>query len=205
MSPDAWRFVGFFEQVDELFERAMASKAKPPPALRSEGRWREGRWRVPIGDLYWTPKRDIERAPTEVELYYRQCVEGMQFLVECSWLSDQEQDKRFKERRREEKRQNRELGADYRESMKYMIGKRLFLTQTGYLGIGPAHAVAGDVVVVFCGGRIPFVLRPLEEEGAATEEGKRGPFEFVGEAYCDGIIDGEILACGQEMEEFFLV
>lgn len=205
MSPDAARFVGYFEQVDGLVEKAMARNDTPPPALCSETRWKEGRWRVPIGDLYWTPKGDIERAPAEVEFYHRQCVEGMRFLVECTLLSDQEQEIRFEEWRWKEKRENGELGADYRESMKYMIGERPFLTRLGYLGMGPTQAVAGDVVVVFCGGRIPFVLRPVESKWATTEKSRKGLFEFVGEAYCDGIMDGEILGCSREIEEFFLV
>jgi hypothetical protein len=62
--------------------------------------------------------------------------------------------------------------------------------------MGPAEVVVGDVVVVFCGGRIPFVLRP--------REGGEGVFEFVGEAYCDGVMDGEA-AEGGELTEFFMV
>jgi hypothetical protein len=56
---------------------------------------------------------------------------------------------------------------------------------------------AGDVVVVFCGGRIPFVLRPLPCQ-------MEHQFALIGEAYCDGSMDGE---CAEEgaSQDLFLV
>jgi len=61
---------------------------------------------------------------------------------------------------------------------------------------------------VFCGGRIPFVLRP-KESGlavvAADGKGERKLFEFVGEAYCDGVMDGEAVEKGVIREELYLV
>jgi hypothetical protein len=71
-----------------------------------------------------------------------------------------------------------------------------FLWGVGFLGLGRGEVVVGVVVVVFCGGRIPFVLTP--------REGGEGVFEFVGEAYCDGVMDGEV-AEGGELTDFFLV
>ncbi|KAH7255133.1 uncharacterized protein BKA55DRAFT_310369 [Fusarium redolens] len=84
----------------------------------------------------------------------------------------------------------------YRESMRKMQGKRPFLTKMGYLGIGPVEGKSGDVVAIFCGGRIPFVLRPLKE---TTELGE---FSYIGEAFCNGVMDGKVT--GKEKQTFWL-
>lgn len=56
-----------------------------------------------------------------------------------------------------------------------------FITERGYLGIGPPDAMVGDEVwVLFCG-NVPQVLR-----GRGGDE-----FEYVGDAYVQGIMDGE--------------
>lgn len=128
---------------------------------------------MPIADLYWTRETSTNRAPPEAAVYYRQAVEALEFIRECAALSDEEQARRFAEFRWREKHRNRELGGDYRESLRCAIGKRPFLTQDG------------DVVVVFGGGKIPFVLR--------CESGEEERYVFIGEAYCDGIMDGEIV------------
>jgi hypothetical protein len=72
--------------------------------------------------------------------------------------------------------------------------KRPLLSRDGYLGMGPLTARPGDVVVVFPGARVPYVLRP---------KGDR-KFLLLGEAYCDGVMDAEILT-RRTKESFFLV
>ena len=39
------------------------------------------------------------------------------------------------------------------------FGRKVFLTNSGYLGLGPRAMQTGDEVVVLAGGRLPFVLR----------------------------------------------
>jgi hypothetical protein len=56
-------------------------------------------------------------------------------------------------------------------------------TRNGRLSIVPRHAHAGDVVCVFFGGDVPFILR---EDG-------HGPHRLVGEAYVHGHMDGEAI------------
>ena len=82
-----------------------------------------------------------------------------------------------------------------------MKRKSPFLTAEGYLGMGPAETRKGDVVVVFYGGRIPFVLRL--ETGVAGGQEWKGLFRFVGEAYCDGAMDGKVVA-KRRLTEFYL-
>ena len=50
------------------------------------------------------------------------------------------------------------------------------------MGLGPAGAEVGDLVVVFFGGQVLYVIREREEEGE---------WEFVGECYVHGRMDGE--------------
>ncbi|KAJ9134175.1 HET-domain-containing protein [Coniochaeta hoffmannii] len=63
--------------------------------------------------------------------------------------------------------------------------------QRGFIGLGPRETKAGDVVVVFYGGSVPFVLRPDGAKGGPT-------WRVVGEGYCDGIMDREGVGWGEE-------
>ena len=61
--------------------------------------------------------------------------------------------------------------------------RRLFLTASGHLGLGPEALRADDVVCVLGGAVMPYILR----RGV-------GYFRLVGECYVDGIMDGEVVA-----------
>ncbi|KAH7064141.1 heterokaryon incompatibility protein-domain-containing protein [Paraphoma chrysanthemicola] len=60
--------------------------------------------------------------------------------------------------------------------------RRLFTTETGYLGLGPVSLQKGDQVWLFKGGRLPLVLRPVES----------GCFRLIGETYVHGVMNGEV-------------
>ena len=83
------------------------------------------------------------------------------------------------------------------ESMKRAVVKRtVFITEKGYMGLGPFNIEQGDLVYVLAGGQVPFILRPsLLAEG----------FCLVGESYVHGIMDGEATVLGIEIETIFLV
>lgn len=74
-------------------------------------------------------------------------------------------------------------------------GRRLYRTETGYLGLGPARMRPGDSLAVFHGGTVPHVLRRVGD----------GPWEYLGEAYCDGIMHGEALEAGVGAERSFVL
>ena len=63
-------------------------------------------------------------------------------------------------------------------------GRRLFRTQTGYIGLGPAGLALGDKVVIIEGTTTPFLFRKTESK--AVTSGMRGT--LVGECYVDGIM-----------------
>jgi hypothetical protein len=83
----------------------------------------------------------------------------------------------------------KELAGQFLSSMQTMSGRKSFRTQNGYVGLGPARLVDGDVVVVLYGGSVPYILRRDNEV-----------FQFIGEAYCEGLMDGEGLQLGIEQK-----
>jgi hypothetical protein len=70
-----------------------------------------------------------------------------------------------------------------------VTGGRCFVTTAkGYFGFAPTECREGDVVVVLYGGRVPYVLRPID----VTETGShRRDYVLLGDAYIHGIMDGE--------------
>jgi hypothetical protein len=79
----------------------------------------------------------------------------------------------------EYKRQNRMNVNVYKAS----YGRRLCWTRSGYVGITPAVTQTGDKICAFFGGKVLYVLRPVEPT----------VHEFVGECYVHGLMDGGIL------------
>jgi hypothetical protein len=60
--------------------------------------------------------------------------------------------------------------------------RRLFITEKGYMGLGPSDAEKGDTVAVILGCNVPVIIREKESK-----------WNFVGESYVCGIMDGEIM------------
>jgi len=70
-------------------------------------------------------------------------------------------------------------------------GRSFFTTSKGYMGTGPPFAKKADVVCVFEGARVPFLLRKHE----------MGYF-LVGEAFILGLMDGEACANPKDVWRF---
>lgn len=82
-------------------------------------------------------------------------------------------------------------------SMKRAAIKRaFFVTEKGYMGLGPSNMEEGDFLYVLSGGQVPFILRPT-----TLVEG----FSLVGESYVHGIMDGEATVLGIDMDTIYLV
>ena len=62
-------------------------------------------------------------------------------------------------------------------------GRRLYATDSGYLGVANQSCHVGDLVYVLLGGDMPYVLRRLST----------GKYQSKGETYVHGIMDGEYL------------
>ena len=63
-------------------------------------------------------------------------------------------------------------------------GRELFITEQGFLSLGPRTVQKGDQIWLLCDSRLPFVLRPLAETSN---------FTLVGECYIHGFMHGEML------------
>ena len=72
-------------------------------------------------------------------------------------------------------------------------GRKFFVTQRGFMGLGNQAAEVGDLVVVLAGGVTPFVLR---RDGVDL-------YRLVGEAYVHGLMEGKYLKAGWT-EDFVL-
>lgn len=60
--------------------------------------------------------------------------------------------------------------------------RRVFITDKGFFGLGPAAMAAGDTCWVLCGSKVPSILRPNDDDEM---------YQFVGEAYMRGLMRGE--------------
>jgi hypothetical protein len=74
-------------------------------------------------------------------------------------------------------------------------GRRFFMTERGYYGLGPDGMEAGDICVIFFGGEVPFILRPSAEFY----------YYLVGECYVHGIMHGEVRRIVEKEELFHLL
>ena len=81
--------------------------------------------------------------------------------------------------------------------------RRLFITERGYLGLGPADTTLGDRVYVLNGGCSPFVLRRKPSQFACRSQEQI--FGMIGVSYVHGIMDGEATQTGNPKEKIVLI
>ncbi len=84
------------------------------------------------------------------------------------------------------------------------LQRRYFETDTGYMGMG-SSAQVGDEVFVLLGSTTPYVLRSLGDIGV---EGLRATqlYTLVGEAYVQGVMDGELVRESEvEIQELLVI
>ena len=72
------------------------------------------------------------------------------------------------------------------------LGRRLFKTEQGYLGLRPKDTQEGDQVWLICDARVLFVLRPASAPNTCT---------LVGEACIRDFMDGELLEKGCDLRD----
>ncbi|CAH0031192.1 unnamed protein product [Clonostachys rhizophaga] len=83
-------------------------------------------------------------------------------------------------------------------------GRRVFTTKNGYAGWGPWGMGRGDAVVLFEGGRTAYILREVSN-AARKVPGQVETYEFRGEAYLHGFMNGEGFSGDYKSEEFHIV
>lgn len=84
-------------------------------------------------------------------------------------------------------------------------GPCFFVASDGSVGLCPAAARAGDCIVIFLGGNVPFLLREVDTNGPEMSS----HFELIGECYVEGKMKGEFMrdreSDGLEAERLTLV
>jgi hypothetical protein len=71
-------------------------------------------------------------------------------------------------------------------------GRAVGLSKNGLIGVFPNNTEPGDVIAVFLGGNLPFILRPTVDN----------EFQLVGPCYVDKMMDGEVLELMERKDEF---
>jgi hypothetical protein len=170
----------------------MLSAVRNRDIYRSQQRRAEAVWRIPIADVWNVTSPETATYNTRAS---SACEEGYRGVKEISEMF-QERPLLPLEAQKEISRRVANLTpaeSQYRNAMSRLQKKRPFMTTFGYVGLGPVFAKPGDRVVVLQGAVIPFVVRPAEQ----------GRYQLLGEAYSDGIMDGEIV--GRQQEEMVVL
>ena len=71
--------------------------------------------------------------------------------------------------------------------------RRFFITSNHFLGLGPRDTHPYDRVAILAGGRMPYVLRKIQNAAGAEDFNR---FNFVGDCYVEGVMYGELLEAG---------
>ncbi|KAH7124993.1 heterokaryon incompatibility protein, partial [Dactylonectria estremocensis] len=172
---DHVRYLTYLSQIRSL---CMISAARNNKIYETPRRRAEGFWRIPVGDVEQLSTLELCRATSSSLKGYQKLFHNCEAEEQVKALSTvAEAEALFQQRHEDEGASTR-----YRARLAEMRNKRPYLSKEGYVGMGPVTTAPGDVIAVLVGARVPFVLRP---KGA-------GKFSFLGEAYCDGIMDGEI-------------
>lgn len=101
-------------------------------------------------------------------------------------------------------KEHSQIRSDLREAAikRATVKRQFYVTEKGYMGLGPAAMEVGDLVYVLAGGQVPFILRTVGTPNS-------GQFHLVGESYLHGIMDGEAtemrVNLGIELETICLV
>jgi hypothetical protein len=169
----------YITYLSQIRQMCQLSKAKGNDIYTSEERRSEAEWRIPVGDIEQDETADPLRATLSWKNAYEQCV--AQVELQMQWKAIESVD--AYKRRLKEVEDMGDQASSYRIRMQEMKNKRPFLSHLGYVGMGPTYMCPGDIIVVLTGASLPFIVRPVAD----------GKFRFLGECYCDGIMDGEVV------------
>jgi hypothetical protein len=159
-------------------EMAKSSPCKPGSPLSSIN-WAEAHWRIPSADQSYDGAR--KRATPALEKDYNELkfiLENMNSLQGLEALRNISDGCNF-----------------YRLTIGYQHARKVFMSSEGYVGLVPATATSGNVIVVVPGANMPFVLSKCFGQDT---------YRLVGEAYVHGIMDGEFMGMSPVLETFHL-
>jgi Heterokaryon incompatibility protein (HET) len=169
--------VTFITEIESFCNQSDRLAQPAQPIYKTPKQREEAVWRIPCGDMDRLSGFRRSRAQaTSPDVF-----EGFK-LLKAGFMSNEAKDS-----------VDPRLYS-YMTSMGDMFKRRPFLSAQGYVGLAPSLAEVGDVIVIIYGAIVPFIIRDLGN----------GQFEFVGEAYVHGIMDGEYVEKGPPTETFIL-
>ncbi|KAL8881983.1 MAG: hypothetical protein Q9198_000928 [Flavoplaca austrocitrina] len=130
------------------------------PTRYDDSARQEMHWRIPVADRYFDGDANaVRRAGLEVKDWYKAILHPDHSLS-ASAVS---------------------MSAKYK-TLIFMKPHVVFLTATGYIGLGHPDTVEGDEVHLVQGSEVPFLLRKTD-----------GLYQLGSQAYVHGIMDGELV------------
>jgi hypothetical protein len=150
--------------LDDTVAEYEAFKQRKEPWIHANGRPIALCWTLTAGKRWDAfPISDVDEQLADFAAYIRTDLPRYASLVsECNENGDQ---RRFKQ-----------------AAASACDGRRLFVTTSGHLGIGPAVMKNGDLVCVLFGANVPYILRPNEDH-----------FFLIGECYMHSLADGQVI------------
>jgi hypothetical protein len=85
--------------------------------------------------------------------------------------------------------------ACYRCQLSRMYDSRPFISESGYVGLCPLETHVGDIIAIFAGARVPYIVRKTNNELGYT---------LRGESHVYGIMDGGLMSKDLVMEDIIL-
>jgi hypothetical protein len=176
-------------------------------ALNLEEEWEDYFKQVDamVDSLPWSPRQESRedlkwKIPIAGALYPKEAVSGS-FDLRSSYRAFRQYIEKGKQRGKATNA-NVEPGALRIQSAGYiaalrdnLAGRRFVTTKNGYAGVVPNMTQTGDIIAIFKGGRVPFILqRSLQRPHA---------FRLVGDGYIHGIMQGEGLSLQGVVEREF--
>ncbi|KAH8593047.1 heterokaryon incompatibility protein-domain-containing protein [Bisporella sp. PMI_857] len=120
---------------------------------------RQAHIRVPIADQEGYGINSIRRATQECHQGYREVLEATKDSID--YLLGREAAEPVKIPT------NSNAKVSYLDMLGWQRDRKPFLADNGYVGLAPSHVEKDDVIVIFLGGKFPYVLRE-KENGAFT-------------------------------------
>jgi hypothetical protein len=184
-----------FLRVNQVLEEVLglceAARQLGRTAYKDGKALEEAPWRIPIGDQE-KPRSGFGNDQRATEWSHECYTAFRRFVPVLKRATDgPDREAAFEEIQRTGT--PRECSEYFRAVLRY--SGTPYITKCGYVGLGPRGMAEGDVVCVLFGGRIPYLLRPAEDER----------YSLIGEIYVHGIMDGEYVKGGHEAEMFTLV
>lgn len=108
----------------------------------------------------------------------------------------------------------RQPGRFFAQDMLLATLRRFFVTENGYMGLAPPHAEVGDMICVFYGGPMLYILRETGKDSHKTLFHQLGgrkegisdeSYRLIGDCYVHGLMGGESAEWGVPGQQLRIV